>query len=256
MPEEQAKAILYSIGLNHTEIEIYIDLIKSGKSTVVDISKRVKIHRPNIYDSLERLIEKGLASKIIEEKHNLFSANDPKNLIFFHNQKQQDIKDVTKLLEKIQNKEESKREVSVVEGVSSIRNILTGFIETGKPISVYGTPDGIIDILGEGFMKDFHKQRVKKKIPLKHIYNKNASAKIKALNKLEYSEARYLPSRYESQISTNICGNTVVLMFWEEPISAVIIKSSAIAKSYKDYFRALWENAIKKSQNPSGFTPH
>ena len=47
--------LLKDIGLTQREAEVYIALLKMGKSSVLDISKNVKIHRTNIYDNLENL---------------------------------------------------------------------------------------------------------------------------------------------------------------------------------------------------------
>jgi hypothetical protein len=86
---------------------------------------------------------------------------------------------------------------------------------------------------------------VKKKIPMRHIFNKSAEERITMLNKMHYTEARYLPAAFESKISTDICGDRVVLIFWEHPISAVVIDNSSIAKTYKNYFEILWKHAKK-----------
>ena len=78
---------------------------------------------------------------------------------------------------------------------------------------------------------------------MKHIYNKDAQDRIKYLNQLEYTEARYFPSDYNTTISTLICGNVVLLIFWEDPVSTILIENRAIAEAYKNYFDILWEEA-------------
>jgi len=85
--------------------------------------------------------------------------------------------------------------------------------------------------------------RIKKKIPLKHILGADSLKRVRELNEMEFTEARYLPSSYNSRISTNICGNKVVLILWDAPISAIVIESKDVANTYYNYFEILWESA-------------
>ncbi|MCK5630725.1 MAG: TrmB family transcriptional regulator, partial [Nanoarchaeota archaeon] len=50
---------LKKLGLNKTESNIYLQLIKKGSLTAIEISKETKIHRRTIYDNLNILINKG-----------------------------------------------------------------------------------------------------------------------------------------------------------------------------------------------------
>src|SRR3989338_1767643 len=72
--------VLRSIGLTENEIKIYIDLLKSGSSTSYDISKRTGIYRVHIYDKLEQLMSKGLASHVYEGSKKIFRATAPSKI--------------------------------------------------------------------------------------------------------------------------------------------------------------------------------
>ena len=55
--------LFQSLGLAKNEAKIYEVLIREGNSPVGKISEKSGIHRRNVYDSLNRLIEKGLRSE-------------------------------------------------------------------------------------------------------------------------------------------------------------------------------------------------
>ncbi|RLG12007.1 hypothetical protein DRN73_03785 [Candidatus Pacearchaeota archaeon] len=242
MDEPKIIEILESIGLHKNEIIIYFDLIKSGSSAAHDIANRTKIHRPNVYDTLERLIKKGIVTQSIKDGRKIFYPINPKNLLIYLKQKEYDLKKIIPEIEKIHNKPPEKRRVTMSEGIGSFRIILNNLLEKNQDIFVYGIPKDVSEIIG-GFINEFHQKRIKKKITMKHIYNRDAEKRIRYLEKMEYTEARYLPSSFDTNITTLICGNIVLLNFWEEPIFTIMIENQNIADIYKKYFDIIWEEA-------------
>ena len=76
-----------------------------------------------------------------------------------------------------------------------------------------------------------------------HIYNHSAKTRIKFLNEMKLTEARYLPESYDSQVSTTICGDMVMLTVWVKPVMVIQIKNKSVAEAYKGYFKLLWADA-------------
>ena len=242
MKENNVKDVLESIGLNKNEILVYLDLIRIGKSSAGDISKRTKIHRSNIYDILEKLLKKGIVDQIIENERKVFYPKEPGDLLNYLKQKEDELKKIIPEIENIQNKPKEERKVSITEGLNSVKNIILNFLDSKKPIDAYGTPKEAVEILG-GFILEFHKLRIKKKIPMRHIFGADSLKRVRELNEMEYTKARYFPSSYSSKISTNICCDKVVLILWDIPVSAIVIENKQVAETYKNYFEILWESA-------------
>jgi len=216
--EEDAVKVLESIGLSKNEVIIYLDLVRMGKSSAMSLSKRTKIHRSNIYDTLEKLIEKGIVFYSTKENSKLFYPLNPKDLLGYVKQKEFDLKKIIPKIEEIHNKPYEDRRVTISEGIPAIKSIFSKILRLKKPIFEFGVPKNKPDILG-GFLINFHKQRVKRKIPIQLIYNMGTDKIIKELNRFNHTEARYLPSLYNSNVSTIICANKTIFIFWEEPIS-------------------------------------
>jgi len=81
------------------------------------------------------------------------------------------------------------------------------------------------------------------KIPMWHIYNHDATERIDFLNKMSYTKAKSLPQRFDSKVSTVICGDEVVIVAWISPVMTIQIKNKLLSESYKNYFNILWESA-------------
>ena len=81
---------------------------------------------------------------------------------------------------------------------------------------------------------------------MKHIYNFGAQDRIKYLNSLSNTEAKYLPKEYDSPVSTFICGDEVLLTMWSlEPILVIRVLNKNLAESYNKYFELLWQLSSK-----------
>ncbi len=242
MELQKIQTTLESIGMNKNEILIYLDLIKTNDSSAHEISKRTKIHRPNVYDTLDKMIKKGIVTSSIENNKKIFYPIEPKNLLLYLKQKEYDLEKILPEIEKIHNNPPEKRKVEMAEGIRAFRIIFNNLLEKKEEIFVYGIPKDAAEKVG-GFINDFHEKRIQKGIIMKHIYNQDAGRRIKYLNEMPCTEARYLPSTYDTNIMTMICGDTVLLTFWEEPIFTIIIENKTIAKAYKQYFEIFWEEA-------------
>ncbi|MBR9702080.1 hypothetical protein GOV13_04105 [Candidatus Pacearchaeota archaeon] len=243
MPNEEITPILESIGLSKNEIIVYLELISVGKSSAGDISKGTKIHRPNVYDILEKLIQKGIVNQGVENDRKVFYPIPPKNLLDYFNQKAHDLEKIIPKMEEIHSKpKKSETKIISTEGVQSIRTTMSDLLELNSQISTYGIPKEAVEILG-GFIHEFHKKRISKGIIMKHIYNLDATKRIKELTQMPHTEARYLPSLYNTKINTIICGNKIMFFLWEPPFTTIIIENESLAKAYQNYFEILWEEA-------------
>lgn len=241
MEESVIIKTLINAGFSRNETLVYIDLIRTGKSTATDIAKRTQIHRSNVYDVMTSLKQKGLVSESTMDDTNYFYPTHPRNILEFHKQEQHEIERIIPEIEKIINISQEERKVTVSRGLNSVKSVLLSLLELNQPMYVYGTPKDAVEILGP-FIKEFHSQRIKKRIPLYHIYGGELLDKVKALNKMNFTESRYLRA-FESPTSTNICGDKVVIILWDEPIEVITIKSSENAETSRNYFKILWENS-------------
>jgi sugar-specific transcriptional regulator TrmB len=237
------KEFLRSLGFAKNEVEVYIALTELGPSSVLELSKKIKVHRTNIYDSLRSLINKGVVYSI-DEPTKLFSARSPESLSHFLHQKEVELAELVKSIgPKVLRRERNKEEkITVTKGNFAMREALFSMLENNLPILVYGIPKDAPEKIGP-ILKEFHRERLKKKIVMKQIYNSEAGERVKFLNKMKYTEAKMLPKKYDSYATTNICGNRVIIFLWDGEITVIEIRDENLAAPYKNYFDILWSKA-------------
>ena len=237
---DRIEEVLHDLGFSKNEAKVYSALLELGSVPVGKITKISKVHRTNVYDSLDRLIDKGLVAYIMREQTKHYQATNPENLFFILKEKEMRLQSILPQLHFSTRAVKSR--VNVFEGKLGIKNVLNGFLELGQPIMVFGVPKNVSEMVGP-FLSHFHRKRVKKKIVMRHIYNDDAKERIAYLNGLEYTEARTLPTKYNSPVATNVCGNQVAMIMWSSPLLVIHIEDQKIADSYRNYFELLWKQA-------------
>ena len=234
--------ILSDVGLSMNESKIYISLLELGLSTITEISKKCNIRRTNVYDSIKKLVEKGLASYIQKDKTTYYEANNPRYLHNIIKEKERKLLSILPQLDLKRKLASSKGEANVLEGVTALIQVMYGLLKYKEPILVYGIPKVAPELMSTK-LPHFHKERLKLKMPMKHIYNHNVEERIKFLNKMKYTFARFLPESFDSNVATMICGEEVLLTVWSDEITTIRIKNKVVADSYKNYFSLLWTAA-------------
>ncbi|MFC1732825.1 TrmB family transcriptional regulator [candidate division KSB1 bacterium] len=236
--------ILEGFGLSKNEAKVYTTLLRTGLTTVGKISDKSKVHRTNVYDVVERLIEKGLICYVVKDGTKCYEATNPENLMNVLKEKEIQLRQILPKLMLDKQLAEKKSEVHVYEGVSSVKMMLNHFIDKKKERITYGVPKGAVEHMKE-FMKHYHERRIDMKIPMRHIYNEDAKERREWLNSLDLTEARYLPQEFNSPVSTSICGDEVVIIMWTKTPLVIQIVNEELADSYKNYFEVLWKIAEK-----------
>lgn len=239
------------LGLNDVDIKIYLTLLNLGESLASEIAHKAGTPRASIYDILERLEQEGLVSYIIKDFKKYFSAADPKTIIKNLEYKKQKIKDILPELERI--KKETSTETTkteVYEGKKGIQTIM-GLILEEKEMFVMGASRKSEEVLPY-FLEKWHKQRIKRKIQVKIIYNDIEKAR-KSLQNPKIKKMlgvgkgwdyKFLHIDYLSPIMTIVFGKRVALVNWvKDKPSSILIESREIAETYKQYILTLWSLA-------------
>jgi sugar-specific transcriptional regulator TrmB len=223
-----------------------VDVVRSGNSSALEIAKRTGIHRTNVYDALRQLEKKGFIVELVEENKRFFTARDPAEMTEYVAQIRREVEAIIpslKSLAKEKPEEKNSESLSISKGTLAIRHALLELLEIGQPIMVSGASKEAIEAFGLPFLAEFHKKRIKKKVVMNHLYHQDEAQRIASLNKMKYTSARYLPRKYDSLVSTAICGDIVLLFILTKPISMIKIKNSKIAETYAKYFDILYKSA-------------
>jgi len=240
---ESRESVLMDMGLSKNEAKAYVSLIEIGASTVTKISNKSKVHRTNLYEALERLKKKGIVSAFTKNGTVHFEATDPKIFFNFLKEREMKLNSVMPQLLLAKKMSTPDENIEIREGLTAVKATFSDALKHNQPIYTFGSPKEASG-LAKIFLDRFHKERIKKKIPMYHIYNSDAEARIKELKKLPYTHVRTLAPEFNSPIATGICGDEVALKIWDKKDGmAIVIKSERIAKAYKKYFDLLYSVA-------------
>ena len=245
--------VLRSIGLTENEIKIYIDLLKSGSSTSYDISKRTGIYRVHIYDKLEQLMSKGLASHVYEGSKKFFRATAPSKIKQYLEDKKKELElreeEVNSLLPELETLSNSPREdtfVEVFKGVEGLKYFLKDILKTGKEVLITGIDDrkyqDALSLFMKQYFRDLKNQNIKERI----ITIKKKGVFLFDKSIAPTTTYRFLDVKQFNPTNTVIYGNNVVIVTWGSPVTAVMIKNKEIAETYRNHFEHLWKIANVK----------
>ena len=235
--------ILEDIGFTKNETKVYLALLELGICSVTKISAKSKVNRTNIYDCLNKLLEKGVVSYIMTGDTKLFEAANPQTLLNLLKEKEMRLNSILPELIMKDKLAEKKSSAQIFEGVVALRNMMNHFLDKNEDRFAYGGPNKASQVLSPHFLTNYHNRRVEKKITFNMIYNSDVQERRDFLNRLDYTEARFLPQEFDSPVTTTICGDEVVLFLYADNPLIIQIKNAEIAKAYKRYFDILWDKS-------------
>ena len=238
---EELKERLSEIGLSNKESEVYIALLKNSPISGGELAKLLNMDRTHTYNLLNNLINKGLATHILENNKKLFRSTSPKNLL---NQVQKKETLIKSILPELLNLEQIKKEPSVVrvlEGKEGLRTTIRMLFDSKeKDICVYGGTGKSYEAL------KYEMPHIAKETGIKHISGRIITAE--KLRGQSFTKLKNFNIRYSGEItpsSTMIFGDIVSINIFDEKISVILIESKSVAGSYKKYFESLWRVAKK-----------
>ncbi|MEM5834225.1 MAG: helix-turn-helix domain-containing protein [Candidatus Aenigmatarchaeota archaeon] len=242
--------VLEKCGLSKNEAKVFVTLLKLGSASVGEITEDSGIHRRNVYDALERLMKKGLVGKFKKENKTLFEAVNPKRLLDLVKEKREKISLLEMQLKvalqkflSIRNFSQEKGDVKIYVGPQSRRIIFEDILENSKENMVLGahTPSK----LSRGYLKVWHKRRIKAGIKDRLIYCK-PEPYAEELSKLPLTEVRFLPKKIKTTTVVNIYDNKVAIFLWSKDIPvSILIDNKKVAQDFKQYFNFLWKISKK-----------
>ena len=232
------------------ESVVYLDLLKNKESSATEISKRTKMHRANVYDTLTKLKERNLVYLSNKEGKQVFAALSTELIVNEEKDKLENLKLVMNLI-KTTYVSGSTPKVYTLEGLNAVKSVLFSLLEKEKAtIWIYGLAENenIINVLNDRLMHSFHLERIKKHIELKMLFYKFPQEEVKTLSNLKFTEARLLPKNQQSEVSqiTHIvCDGHVYITLWIDPIHTIVIENNLVAKEYIDLYDILWKHSEK-----------
>ena len=235
--------ILEDLGLNKNEARVYLALNELGTSTVHNIANKSGVHRTNVYDSLKKLISRGLVSFIVKENVKYYETTPSDNLVNMLKVKETELLRILPQLQLREKMAQHEGQTFILKGAQAFLSALRNFLECGdKTMMVFGAPP---PVNMRPHVNLFHQDRMKKKVMIKVLYDYNDEERIKFTRSLKYSDVRFCNLQLQSPVSNCICGDQVLLALWTKNPYVIHIKNKEIADAYKQYFNMMWNNSTE-----------
>ena len=237
---------LQLIGLGKNEAQVYEALTQYGPCKAGLLIIKLDIHRNLIYQSLEKLVFKGLATKFIKKGVWNFQITDPASLLSSFRQKENILKEIVKGIQTYQHK--AFQQIIVYEGIESYRDYWVNSLEripAGTIDYCVGAPTNKVwkEMLGKEY-ESYLNLRLKKKIKWKTIHFKITESEIQMLKKYPaLTEYRLWPRDIECMGNFNIIHDTLILHSIAEPPRIIEIRDASLVLIFKNYFDMMWDKA-------------
>ncbi|MFT4303674.1 MAG: TrmB family transcriptional regulator [Candidatus Woesearchaeota archaeon] len=227
---------LQKAGLTGNEAKVYLLLTKKGILSANGIAKQLSMDRTLTYTVLNHLIKKGQVSYVIKEKKKFFTACEAENLINPIRSTEILVNELIKEIKTIKKEDNQEIEINIYEGKQAIRNWYNLFIKY-KEMLAFGATGRAYDSLYEApaLVKDMIKKGVHGRIITSKKYKNHPMTKIKDV------KVRFLD--YDSESTTTIFGDYIMIHLIKEVPLSVLIKSKDIANTYRKHFEVLWNSA-------------
>jgi sugar-specific transcriptional regulator TrmB len=242
---------LKSAGLSEREALTYLDLQQYGESQTGKICDRTKIPSSQIYTILNSLLKKGLVNYKVVNNIKIFRASEPDTVanLFAEKEKQID-KEKKHLLDflsklKIKPSKESKlSDFKYYSGIRGVKSLYTEVINSWNVGDEYYIASAPIESFKkiEGFFLDVvHEKRIKDKVKLKILVNKNCKNWGSIRAKMPLTEVRYLD--ISTRTEYGVLNDYFFLITYSEEPYGLLIKDKNFADTYKVFFERLWTQA-------------
>lgn len=239
--------VLEGLGLSPNEAKIYLALITLGKASVSQISIKANIHRRNVYDAINRLLEKGLLFQIFQKGENIYEAVNPEKLSELVIEKELSLNKIMPDLQKMYKKNPSEETAFIYKGVEGFKNYMRDLVRVGEPVYFLGakalwfTPN-----VPHYFLENFQKEMKKKKVKYYTIFDHQVKEKMPEAIKKVGGEYKILPKEYSTPGVCDIFGDYVVTFnsvgvgnFGDEG-TIFVMKNKDLAENFRIWFKFMW----------------
>ena len=239
--------LLREIGLSHNEARVYEALLQVGEASVQTISLKSKVHRRNVYDSLNKLMEKGLASEVFIKGEKNFKATNPRRLLELIKEKEAKLNSSLPEMQKRYEAIEEKEEAYLYRGIEGFKNYLQDILKTKETVYFIGAKAFWLDERLKHFLPRFQRERKRLGIKFMHLFDYEVKDQKPEILELVGKPYKFLPKEYSSPPAVDIFGPYVVTFvgvkvghLYEEPIQFVM-KSKKLADGYRKFFQFMWD---------------
>lgn len=219
----------------------------------MELARQTGMHRTALYDVLENVMQKGLASFVFEGKRKLFCAAKPERLLGYVQelqerlqQEKEQLRDVVDVLSSIEPLRKERLSVEVFRGKKGVKTVLEDVFSVckrGDEVLAFGFGgSNLFKVLGPYYhryiMRSIHDfglfyRAISDPRDLEQEY-------VRYLKKLPRTQVKYVLRGVEAPAHTRIYGGKVAIILIEKDPTAILIDDEKVAAGYRQFFEFLW----------------
>jgi len=237
--------IFEEIGFTGRETKVYLALLELGLTTTGPITAKTRLQSAKVYETLEKLRERGLVSFVIKSKTKYFQAADPKEILNLIEDRKRRLKEVVTELELKQKHSFSKQTAIVHEGFKAFKALFNRIADEAKKEDVYRAFAFKSEYNSEDasiFLGNFHKKLEEKKVVDRVL----GAIEVKKQIKNNFKENKNIKIKFtknQTPLGVSIIKGRVINLIWGDRPTAIEIISDQIYEQYENFFDELWKSA-------------
>lgn len=236
------------IGLSPNEAKIYETLLGSQDVSVSQISTRAKINRRNVYDAMNRLIEKGLVYKIFQDGENRFQAVNPEKLLDIVREKELKLSKILPDLKDMYDSDVPMEAAYIYKGVEGYKNYMNDLLRIGEETFFLGAKGlWFSPQVERHFLERYIKEFEKKGIKYFTLYDPRVKEKLPDALKEVGGNFKVLPDGFETPGVLDVFGDHIVTFTsvdvgkFGDDVTIFVMINPELAESFRTWFKFMWE---------------
>jgi len=247
--------IFEEIGLSPNEAKIYETLLSAKEIGVAEISLKANVHRRNVYDALNRLVEKGLVFRIFQKGEHQFRAVTPDKLYEVLREKEQKLSAILPKLRQLYASQPLQEAAFIYKGKEGYKNYLRDMARVAEDTYFLGAKGlWFTPWVEKQYLEDYQAAMKRKNKKYFTLYDYRVKEKLPQAFKDVGGEYKILPKDYQAPGVTDVFGDHVVTFtsvdvgnFGEDGTVFVMIHPE-LAETYRTWFRLIWDSCPPKTK--------
>ncbi|MFH1448342.1 MAG: helix-turn-helix domain-containing protein [Candidatus Micrarchaeota archaeon] len=236
---------LEKFGLTRNESKVYLALLEEGACGVNTVVRRTGLHAPRVYESLDRLVIKGLASFVYKGKRKEFKATTPKRFKELLNDMEERLSRIMPELLDMEKHAKGEQKATVYVGKEGIRSVMKDVLDDLKPGERYfdfGVSGLFREVMGP-FWDYWQNRKRMYGLRSRCIFDERVKKK-GTFVKDYFGQARFVSRDYYNPTDTFIFKDKILMCMWNaKPPLAILIHDKETAVGYRRYFNMMWKIA-------------
>lgn len=233
---------LKEFGLTDNEVKIYLALLRHGALNPTKLAEKTGLHRSYVYDTTEKLLEKGVINSILIENKKHFQAVNPKTLREIFELKLKKLDSILPELDNLFTSTKEETRVELHKGKRVYRTLIKDIVSELKnndEILLIGIDENILLSEIEPIYLKQYLNLIKEKNVKERIIVKRGTKKVKSRN-LQYKE---LEEEFIGRTAQIIYRDKVGIFVLGNPYYLITIDSKEVVDTYRKQFELLWKIA-------------